>query len=183
VFASDLSTEEELVTYLQDYIYKNASPEELTTFVNTYDTAPTAIDGAYLEFDRLAEVLGDAFFTLKRREFLQDVAESVQTWSFLGSWTDFPILGAFHTSDLPHLFYGTGAASRAMQDRYIAFINSLDPNDGIDGLPMEYQTQWPQWRDSHKLLNFGGESTDIISDDFRQDSFEFIKSHADALLL
>jgi hypothetical protein len=183
MFASGLSNEEELVAYLRDYIFKNASAEELTTFVNTYDITPTTIDGVYPEFDRLAEILGDALLTLKRREFLQDVAQSVDAWSFLGSWKDFPIVGSFHTSDLPHLLYSTGAASRTLQDRYLAFIHSVNPNDGIDGLPVDFQMQWPQWRDGHELLAFGGNSTGIITDVFRQDSFEFIEAHADALRL
>lgn len=121
-------------------------------------------------------------FILTRRIFLETIPPYVPAWSFLATWEKgTPILGTFHTSDLPRLFYGTDAASIAFQDRYIAFINCMDPNDGVDVALDGYKDYWPKWQQARRLIEFGPSSTSIIADDFRGASFKYIQSHLDAL--
>jgi hypothetical protein len=89
-------------------------------------------------------------------------------------------LGSFHTLDLPRIFFGTDNASLAIQDRYISFITSMDPNRGIGNAPAGHKTHWPKWHGKRALIEFGLNATSIIADDFRSSSYEYIKSHIDS---
>jgi hypothetical protein len=88
-----------------------------------------------------------------------------------------PTLGSFHTSDLPRIFYGTDAPSLAIQDRYISFVTSMDPNHGIENAMSGHRTYWPTWRGKRELMEFGLNATGLIIDEFRPASFDYIKSH------
>ncbi len=138
----------------------------------------------YPEFKRLAAIIGDIALILERRIFLETMPSSVPAWSFLATWDrGTPILGTFHTADLPRVFYGTDAASLAIQDRYIAFVESMDPNIGAEIAPAGHRTHWPTWQETRQLLEFGANSTGLITDDFRNTSFEYIRAHLDVLHL
>ncbi|TVY21110.1 putative secreted lipase [Lachnellula arida] len=184
---SNITTKAALVTYLREIIFHHATQEQVTALVDTYphDYHNGSV-ATYPEFQRLAAILGDINFTLMRRVFLQTVPASVPAWSWIATWNrGTPILGTFHTTDVPRLFYDDDATSLAMQDRYIAFVNSLDPNDGAALAPVGYQTYWPTWRDTNstkgQLLEFGVNSTGLVDDCFREASFEYIESHLDVL--
>jgi triacylglycerol lipase len=61
----------------------------------------------YPQYKRIAAILGDLTFTLTRRAFLNTVATSVPSWSYLASY-DYgtPVLGSFHGGDILQVFYG-----------------------------------------------------------------------------
>lgn len=191
VFQANITTKADLVSYLNDNIFHHATREEITALVDTYPYnngsagspfGTGTLNEAYPEFKRLAAILGDVDFILTRRVFLETISPSVPAWSFLATWDrGTPILGTFHTSDLPRVFYGADDASLAIQDRYIAFVNSLDPNDGVAVAPVGYKTYWPKWQETRQLIEFGANSTGLITDNFRAASFEWIQSHLDVL--
>ncbi|CAH0025001.1 unnamed protein product [Clonostachys rhizophaga] len=177
LFPVGITNQDELVSYLSSFIYKHASRKEITRLLNTY---PTDGDSStYPGFTQLAGMLGDAFFTMKRRELLDCLPAKVPAWSFLGNWLpDTPIVKTFHTSDVPRLFYYTDSTSKFIQDRYFSFITSANPNDGDKTLPY-----WPSWHTSRQSLEFGASEATIIPDNFRKGSYEFIKSHKAAFQL
>ncbi|CAH0057496.1 unnamed protein product [Clonostachys solani] len=176
-FPVDITNQDELVSYLSSFIYKHASRKEITKLLNTY---PSDTDNStYPGFTQLAGMLGDAFFTMKRRELLEYLPAEVPAWSFLGNWLpDTPIVKTFHTSDLPRLFYYTDSISTSLQDRYFSFITSANPNDGDKTL-----SDWPSWHASRQSLEFGANQAALILDNFRKGSYEFIKSHKAAFQL
>ncbi|WYZ43604.1 hypothetical protein EsH8_VII_000040 [Colletotrichum jinshuiense] len=186
IFQANITTEDALISYLNGVIFPGATREEIAALVNTYqynggaDGSPFGtgtMNQAYPQFKRLAAILGDVAFILMRRAFLNMLPTSMTAWAFQASWErGTPILGSFHTSDLPHAFYGTDEASRAMQDRYIAFTTSLDPNNGLSA-PAGYGTFWPKWQKSQQLLEFGPNSTRLVPDDFRATSFNYIQKN------
>jgi carboxylesterase type B len=163
-------------------MFHRATREEITKLVDIYPYNNTTVENTYPEFKQLSAIVGDTAFTLMRRVFLETLPPSVPAWSYLATWQrGTPILGTFHTSDLPRIFYGTDDASLAMQHRYIAFVNSLDPNHGVAVSPTGFKSYWPKWQETRRLLEFGANSTGLISDDFRATSFEYIQSRLDVL--
>ncbi|KAJ5212959.1 hypothetical protein N7449_000128 [Penicillium cf. viridicatum] len=81
------------------------------------------------------------------------MSPDVPTWSYMSSYDHgTPVLGTFHGSDLLQVFFGIlpNYASDAFHAYYISFVNSLDPNDGNDGL---------------------------IPDDFRREAAAFLKDN------
>ncbi|KAK2022882.1 alpha/beta-hydrolase [Colletotrichum zoysiae] len=190
IFQANITTEDALVSYLDDIIFPGATRQEIAALVKTYPynngTAGSpfgtgTLNQAYPQFKRLAAILGDVAFILMRRAFLDILPGSMPAWSFQAAFErGTPILGSFHTSDLPRVFYGSDDASRAMQDRYIAFATSLDPNSGVSE-SAGYRTYWPKWQESQKLLEFGPNSTRLVVDDFRATSFEYIQANLEKL--
>lgn len=137
----------------------------------------------YPQFKRVAAILGDITFTLTRRVFLEassQVNPDVPSWSYLASY-DYgtPVLGTFHGSDLLQVFYGTlpNQASKSIRGYYYSFIYNLDPNKD-SGL-----TKWPQWSESKQLVQFKPLNNDIISDNFRQDSYDYLKENVGNLYI
>ncbi|KAH9889210.1 alpha/beta-hydrolase [Xylariomycetidae sp. FL2044] len=188
LFVDNITTKDELVDYLSEVFFHHATREEITALVDTYPDMSESPDGpaapgaAYPEFNRLAAVIGDIEFTLSRRIFLETLSKDTPAWSWLASWQrGTPLVGTFHTSDLPRVFYGTDAASCAMQNRYFSFIYDLDPNGGAAESEEGFQTFWPTWQDKRELLDFGADATALLADDFRADSFEYIKAHMETL--
>lgn len=163
-----------MITALVDtYPYNNGSAG------SPYDTG--TLNEEYPQFKRLAAILGDLEFILSRRFFLETLPSSVPAWSYLATWGHgTPILGSFHTSDLPRIFYGTDAPSLAIQDRYISFITSMDPDHGVEDAPAGHKTHWPKWHGKEELMEFGLNATSLIADDFRSASYEYIKAHIDS---
>lgn len=182
LFQSNITTEEELATYLSTYFFNDASSAQIEELIATYpdittDGSPfrTGLDNNwYPQYKRLAAILGDLTFTLTRRAFLtltSTVAPTVPSWSYLSSY-DYgtAVLGTFHASDILQVFFGVlpNYASQSFHAYYLSFVNTLDPNNGTSYL------EWPQWSGSNQLLNFYPASAVLIEDDFRDDSYEFI---------
>ncbi|KAJ5150856.1 secreted lipase [Penicillium canariense] len=183
LFQSNISTTDQIVDYLQDLFFADASRAQLEELVATYPDTTT--DGSpfrtsifnnwYPQYKRLAAILGDLTFTITRRAFLtlaQKVKPDVPFWSYLSSY-DYgtPILGTFHGSDLLQVFYGLlpNYASRSIHSYYFSFVYDLDPNSRASSY-----MDWPQWSANQTLMNFFNNRAALLADDFRQDTFDFI---------
>lgn len=135
----------------------------------------------YPQFKRIAAILGDLTFTLTRRLFLEMAAgvnPDVPSWSYLATY-DYgtPIMGTFHGSDLLQVFFGIlpNYAARSIRGYYFSFVHDLDPNSNND-LP-----EWPQWSQGKELKRFEANSDGgTMSDDFREDSYDFIVNNVEA---
>jgi carboxylesterase type B len=183
LFTPNLTTTNELSTYLSTIFFNNASPAQIDELVNTYQT--TTKDGSpfrtgllnnlYPQFKRVSAILGDLTFTLTRRFFL-DIASQVNpgvpSWSYLATY-DYgtPILGTYHGSDILQVFNGIlpNNAAKTIRGYYYSFIYDLDPNEG-NGL-----MEWPQWSAGKKLVNFGRNVNSYINDSFRGDTYQLLK--------
>ncbi|KAF7541738.1 hypothetical protein G7Z17_g11893 [Cylindrodendrum hubeiense] len=191
LFQPNLTTTARLVSYLQEFFFDSATTAELTTFVGTYSTALSAgspfrtgiFNEIYPGFKRRAAIFGDLVFTLTRRLFLQsaiNVNPDVPVWSYLASY-DYgtPILGTLHGSDILQVIFGLvpNHAMRSIRTYYFNFLYNLDPNEGVSG----YDT-WPEWKDNKQLMWFeSADSNDLLADDFRTTSYNWIANNVDVL--
>lgn len=184
LFQSNITTEAELVTYLSEIFFHDATTAQIEELVATYPDTTTdgspfrtgVLNDWYPQYKRIAAILGDLVFTVTRRGFLSIAAQvkpSVPSWSYLSSY-DYgtPIMGTFHGSDILQVFFSIlpNYASASFHAYYLSFVYTLDPNNGTTGTYAE----WPQWSQSNQLLNmYPGWST-LIADDFREDTYNFI---------
>lgn len=185
LFQPNLTTTDDVVEYLSDLFFHDMSTQEIEGLVETYPEDASEgspfrtgiLNELYPGFKRVAALLGDLVFTLTRRVFLEVAADAnpdVPSWSYLFSRNyGTPVLGTFHGSELGAIFDGT---SESMHAYYVNFVNNLDPNEGEAGL-----LEWPRWRDGRELMWFVKDGTEILDDDFRGASFEYIKEHVDTL--
>lgn len=190
MFQSKITTEAALISYLQTIFFHNATTEEVAGLVATYPKNPDSPAGVgmsnsmYPEFKRLAAILGDWEFILMSRLLLETFPATVPAWSYHATYdSGTPILGTYHSTDVPHLFYKTDDVSAAIQALYISFVASLDPNNYAASTPGGYLTPWPKWQEKKQLLELGARSTRLINDDFRAASFEYIRAHIESLHL
>ncbi|UPK98428.1 hypothetical protein LCI18_009363 [Fusarium solani-melongenae] len=191
LFQPNLTTTEKFVDYLQEYFFSAASKTQLTSLVNSYSSSITAgspfrtgiLNEIFPGFKRRAAIFGDLVFTLTRRLFLQtatDTNPDVPAWSYLASY-DYgtPVLGTLHGSDLIQVFFGIlpNNAMRSIRTYYYNFLYNLDPNVGVT----KY-ANWPEWKESKKLMWFkSANGNDILNDDFRQNSYNWIASNVGVL--
>ncbi|KAI3390867.1 hypothetical protein diail_8465, partial [Diaporthe ilicicola] len=136
LFQSNITTEADLVSYLQDVFFQNATRDEVASLVTTYPENPDSPAGVgpsnttYPEFKRLAAILGDWEFTFMSRLILEVFPATVPVWSYRATYeSGTPILGTYHSTDMPRLWLQTDDVSTAIQDLYISFVDCLDPND------------------------------------------------------
>lgn len=191
LFQPNITTTDRLVDYLNDVFFLNAKREEMAALVDTYPRDLRAgspfetgiLNNIYPEFKRLAAILGDLVFTLTRRLFLETanrVNPDVPSWSYLASYNrGTPILGTFHGSDLLQVFYGIlpNYASRSIQTYYLNFLFDLDPNgDGTSDYP-----KWPKWKEGNQLMQFWARSSNLLPDNFRSKSYDWIVSNVGIL--
>ncbi|KAJ6088223.1 secreted lipase [Penicillium sp. IBT 16267x] len=186
LFQSNITTETEIVDYLQDLFFADASRTQLEDLVATYPDITT--DGSpfrtgiannwYPQYKRIAAILGDLTFTLTRRIFLtvaNQVKPDVPSWSYLSSY-DYGtlLLGTFHGSDILQVFYGIlpNWASKATHAYYFSFVYDLDPNSKATGY-----MNWPQWSTNQSLMNFYSDHGALLTDNFREDTFDFLKTN------
>ncbi|CAK7568643.1 MAG: hypothetical protein SEPTF4163_006640 [Sporothrix epigloea] len=188
VLLAGLSTTDKIVDYLSEFYFFAATKAQLTTFVDTYsamiwDGSPfnTGIfNELYPGFKRVAAILGDMTFTLARRVFMQiaaNVHPTTPLWSYLASYNyGFPFLGTFHASDIVQTFYGIlpNYASAAIQTYYINFLYTGDPNKGAP-----VTMQWPQWAPKKQMMQFYSQDAQVITDNFRQESSQFLLNNID----
>ncbi|KAJ1325183.1 acetylcholinesterase [Microdochium nivale] len=193
LFQPNITTEARLVDYLGGYFFNNASPAQMQAMVRTYPSAQSAgspfrtglFNIAYPQFKRLAAILGDLVFTLTRRLFLEVATSAhpeVPAWSYLATYNyGLPILGTFHGSDLLQFFYGVkpNYAAGAFQSYLTSFVTNLDPNAGT---PAQY-ARWGQWKDGKRLMQIGDRSGVMAGDDFRSESYAWIKANVGVLRL
>ncbi|KAK4075167.1 uncharacterized protein Triagg1_4831 [Trichoderma aggressivum f. europaeum] len=191
VFQNNVTSSSTLVNWLSQYMFSNATKNQLTELVNTYDTAISSgspfrtsiFNDLYPGFKRTAALLGDLVFTLTRRMELTVASKlnpSVPIWSYLSSY-DYgtPFLGTFHASDIIQIFYGIlpNNAMKSTRTYIFNFLYNLDPNVGVKGY-----ANWPKWTDNHQLMWFEtANSQSLLADDFRDDSYQWIVKNKDAL--
>lgn len=118
------------------------------------------------------------------RLFLEAFPPTVPAWSYQATYdSGTPVLGTYHSTDMPRLWLQTDDVSTAMQDLYISFVDGLDPNKFLATNSSGYLTFWPTWQEEEKLMELGAESTRLIDDDARAASFEYVRTHLEALRL
>jgi len=185
IFTANLTTTNDVATYLSTVFFPSADTAVIKGYVNTYqniieDGSPFRtflLNNWYPQFKRVSAILGDITFTITRRIFLATATTAhpdVPSWSYLANYNfGTPILGTFHGSDLLQVFYGIlpNNAARSIRGYYYSFIHHLDPNVDNDF------GEWPQWSESKQLMTFGANSNSLQADDFRADSYEFLKSN------
>ncbi|KAM5343128.1 hypothetical protein ACJ41O_014094 [Fusarium nematophilum] len=191
LFQPNLTTTDRFADYLSKFYFSRATKAQLTQFINTYSPILTAgspfrtgvLNEIFPGFKRRAAIFGDLVFTLTRRLFLEGASQvnpDVPSWSYLASY-DYgtPILGTLHGSDLLQVFFGLwpNNAMRSIRTYYFNFLYNLDPNEGVT----KY-ANWPQWKDSKKLMWFkSANENDILDDDFRSDSYNWIAENMGVL--
>ncbi|RDW59730.1 carboxylic ester hydrolase-30 [Coleophoma cylindrospora] len=190
LFQSNITTIAELVTYLSEYFFHDATTASIEALVATYpdvtnDGSPFRtgiLNNWYPQYKRLAAILGDLTFTLSRRAFLSVAATvnpTVPTWSYLSSY-DYgtAVLGTFHGSDLLQQFFGIypDYASASTYAYYLNFVHTMDPNNGTTSFP-----KWPQWSTNNELMNFFALSSSLLADDFRSDTYDFLVNNIASL--
>ncbi|KAM5443101.1 hypothetical protein MferCBS31731_001976 [Microsporum ferrugineum] len=187
---SNITTTDQLVDYFSTYYFNGATKEQLKQLVDTYPDNPSAgspfrtgpFNQLYPQYKRLAAILGDLVFTLSRRIFL-DIANQkspdTPSWSYLATYNHgIPFIGTFHASDILTTYgYTPGIPSTSIQNYYLSFINTMDPNKGT---PSSFPN-WPRWSEGKKLLNFEALGNSLLSDDFRAESAKFVADNIDIL--
>lgn len=179
-----------MISYLNDVFFRNATRDEIAGLVATYPDNPDSPAGigasndTYPEFKRLAAILGDWEFTFMARLLLETFPATVPAWSYQATYgSGTPILGTYHSSDLPHIYYKTNDISTSIQDLYVSFVDCLDPNKYSVGNSNGYLSFWPTWQEKKQLLELGAQSTRLIYDDARAASFKYILDHLRVLRL
>ncbi|KAJ4376242.1 hypothetical protein N0V83_001525 [Neocucurbitaria cava] len=189
LFTPNLTTTSEITTYLSTIFFNNASPAQIDQLVGSYQTITEdgspfrtgLLNNFYPQFKRVSAILGDMTFTLTRRVFLEiasQVNPSVPSWSYLATY-DYgtPILGTFHGSDILQVFNGIlpNNAAKSIRGYYFSFVYNLDPNVGNSF------GSWPQWSKSKQLREFQANSNGYVNDDFRSDTYDFLKQYVASL--
>jgi carboxylesterase type B len=193
LFQSYIKTPADMVKYLTTVFFHHSTDAQMSELIQTYPIG--LLDGSpfrtgifnnwYPEFKRLAAILGDLTFTLSRRVMLlgtSTIAPDVPSWSYLSSY-DYgtPVMGTFHGSDLIQVFFGIypNYAAASFRAYYLSFVATMDPNNGTDP---KYR-KWPQWKDGNQLLNTYATYSQLIKDDFRSKTYDFIVKNIKSLYI
>ncbi|KAI0198157.1 Alpha/Beta hydrolase protein [Astrocystis sublimbata] len=190
LFQSNITTESDLVSYFSNIFFPTATRDEVAGLVATYPKNPKSPPGigasnaTYPEFKRLAAILGDYYFDFMSRLLLETFPKTIPAWSYLSTYgRGTPILGTYHSTELPRIYYETDPISTSIQDLYISFVNTLNPNQCRAGGRGGYLTSWKTWQKGGKLLELGARSTRLVKDGARTASFEYVRAHLEALRL
>ncbi|PVH68838.1 alpha/beta-hydrolase [Cadophora sp. DSE1049] len=192
---SNISDTPGIVEYLSSIYFHGATRTELQALVETYNESLVAgspygtefAGEVYPGFKRLSSLLGDIGFTLARRCMLYDGLEvnpSVPVWSYEASFdSGTPVLGTFHGSDLLPVFFGgpQTIASQSIFHYYYNFVHYQDPNDPSkeherNGTGIEYP-HWPKWGEAKQLLHLFQNSSNLLNDDFRWESYRWMAAN------
>ena len=181
----NVTTTELLTSYVQSY-FPNADTDQCAGLVTTYPEDITAgspfnsgiLNEIYPGFKRNAALLGDVTFTLTRRYYLSLVSTQIKAWSYLASYfAGTPILGTFHATDIVDAYEGVQPIpAQTIRTYYVSFVNNLDPNAITTAAPL---IDWPQWDNSSgspQLNNFQLLGNNLINDDFRSESYDYLNS-------
>lgn len=199
----NVTTDADIVKYLQT-IYFPAAPKSLIQkFVNLYSDNPAkgspygTGDANQLgpKYKKIASMIGDYTFIAGRRTLLNVTSSRQNTWSYqtvqslplLGQistlsptlLTDIPVLGSFHVSDAVLNIFGLLPASVSkntlnIMSSLVQFANTLDPNTKGLGLP-----KWPKYNPQNpREFQFREDGCQIISDTYRKTQMDFIEQNA-----
>ncbi|KAJ7172944.1 Alpha/Beta hydrolase protein [Mycena crocata] len=138
------------------------------------------------QYKRAAALLGDLLIQALRRSWAQTASQrGAKVYSYL--FTDPqpqnpPFLGVAHLSELPYIYgeitaaNGTARAAlgEMMQDYWISFAASLDPNDG-KGLNRPI---WEEYGKDQRILQLDSTDSKMVADTFRQEEMSFIVGNA-----
>ncbi|KAF9483541.1 esterase 1 [Pholiota conissans] len=146
------------------------------------------------EFKRWAAVFGDFVLHAARRKISKSMSASgIKVFGYhftdpnATAMVDIPAapgsLGVTHGSELSYVFgpqaFGSPASpslSAIMQDYWISFAVSLNPNDGKGSK----RPHWVQYSSNNsRIMQFRDNDTVLIPDDYRHDQLQFISEHAD----
>jgi acetylcholinesterase len=181
---ANITTGDQLVDYLNAYLFRGATRDQVQGLVDTYPDDAAAgspfgsgdANNVYPQFKRLAAMQGDLVFTLARRLFLTMATAAnpdVPCWSYLSTYLHgLPILGTFHGSDVAVAYGSLPGTSLSVQTYYLNFFHSMDPGAAWPA--------WPQWSAERQLMNFRLLSERLIGDDFRQASYQYLSANARA---
>lgn len=185
LFQTNVTTEATLIDYLTSYFPGEPNARGLVTgLVQTYPDDPAAgspfgtgaANELRPEYKRLAAILGDFSFTLTRRSYLLGIATKVPAWTYLNSYGyGLPVLGTAHGTDIPVIFGDVpGIPTASVMRYYTSFVNNLDPNAlGNDASLIN----WPQWSNvGRAMLNYNVAGNSLITDTFRETSFQYLNS-------
>ncbi|KAH9934448.1 carotenoid ester lipase [Epithele typhae] len=144
----NVTTEEELINYLQTEYFNHTSRAAVAHAVAQYPADPAAGSpfdtGANFtfspEYKRMAAIQGDYFFQGPRRLFMQQLAGRQPVFGYLNEADQVEGLGAEHGAELVSVYFGG-----ALGDYLIRFAATLDPNG--DGA-----TTWPQYTTENPAL-------------------------------
>ncbi|KAF8896776.1 carotenoid ester lipase precursor [Gymnopilus junonius] len=133
------------------------------------------------EFKRLAAIQGDYFFQAPRRFFLQTASKTQKTFAFLFKRGKAqPILGSFHSSDIPEFYGVAGSSDFIATDALINFAHTGDPNLPKNPLSLLSKIEWPAWTVSPNppLLTFLDPSPNvtITFDNYRVEPMQLLTS-------
>ncbi|KAJ7726929.1 lipase I [Mycena metata] len=146
---------------------------------NTFGISPV--------FKQAAALIGDLVIQTPRRFWSQTASEQgTEVYSYL--FTDPqpenpPFLGVAHLSEIPYVYgditvaangTGPGTLSLIMQDYWISFANSLNPNDG-KGVA---RPNWEAYSAEQRVIQLNSTNTEMIPDDFRQDGIAYLSENA-----
>ncbi|KAJ6481879.1 extracellular triacylglycerol lipase precursor, partial [Mycena sanguinolenta] len=138
-------------------------------------------------FKQAAALIGDVVIQAPRR-FWSQTASSKGTPVYSYIFTDPqpenpPFLGVAHLSEIPYVYgditvaangTGPGSLSEIMQDYWLSFATSLDPNDG-KGAP---RPNWELYRTEKRVLQLNSTNTEMVPDDFRPKQMAFINKNS-----
>ncbi|KAJ7918113.1 extracellular triacylglycerol lipase precursor [Mycena leptocephala] len=134
-------------------------------------------------FKQAAALLGDIVIQAPRRFWSQTAsAKGTQVFSYL--FTDPqpenpPFLGVAHLSELAYVYgditiaangTGPGTLSEIMQDYWLSFATSLNPNDGKGA----QRPKWEAYGVQQRVMQLNSTNTKMIPDDFRLKQMAFI---------
>jgi carboxylesterase type B len=185
---NNITTTEQLVNYILSS-FPETSRAAVEAAVATYPDDMTQgspfrtgiLNSIYPQYKRLAAMLGDAVFNLRRRQLLNIASSTVPMWSYLDSHLyGTPVLGTFHGSDLLSIFFGTpvGIQQKTYLDYYTSFINFLDPNALGNGLPL---IGWPQYNTTKPtLLWLQTAHNTLLPDTYRSASYDALTGNVGA---
>jgi carboxylesterase type B len=177
-----INSTETLVDFMATW-YTETDRQLVADLIDLYPDDPAAglpagtgsLYELYPQFKRLALLQTDATFSQQRRELFSRIFEDVPVWGYLGTYLHgAPQFGTYHTTDMPTQFSlrVNPFTGNAMDTAYINFIYSLDPNGKT------CEPWWPQWNDETlQIANFSSESVGLTKDDFRWESYEFLREH------
>ncbi|KAF9018569.1 carotenoid ester lipase precursor [Hymenopellis radicata] len=177
VGSRNITTDAEFKEYLQTVVFPltGLPAEDLDTILNLYPQAveegsPFGTGSANAitpEYKRMSALMGDIALQGPRRFFLSAISGKQDIYTYLWKRNkDFPVLGAFHDSDVRTNVYVEDGGD--LQDYVIRFVAHLDPN-GDTGI------NWPKWTlESPRMLslNDGAVPQNITEDTYRKETIE-----------
>ncbi|VUC29770.1 unnamed protein product [Clonostachys rosea] len=185
------STNSTTLTKALHDLYPVVSSDVFESVLNVYPDQPSLgspfdtgnANQLYQGYKRNAAIVGDLAFHFQKRAFHEAVASKLKIWNFNSKYGKAtPFLGTFHGSDLGLMSSGQPSVPyQAILQYYISFINFLDPNKlGQNGeVP-----NWPQWdTNGKKMMEFRDNATSVVTDNARQEAYEYFVKVQDKFLL